>query len=79
MTVDVLTSTIQNCVNDIVFVYNGKQSGVTSTVNNYQPIFQAWYGDEVKEYDDVDVLLKDKFYGGSSLLDLVGNVELMAI
>ena len=78
MTVDSLTSTIQNCINDIIFFYNGKQSGITSTVHQYQPTFQAWHGDKTKEYSNVDDMLQDKFYSGKSLLDLIDSVEFTA-
>lgn len=75
MTVDVLTNTIQSCLNDVVFIYNGKQSGITSSVNNYQSTFQVWYGDQTKNYDKIDDVLNDKFYGGKSLIDLLDMTE----
>lgn len=73
MTVDILRDTIKNCVNDVIFTHNGKQSGITSTVRDFKPTFQAWHGDKTKEYIDVNDVLKDKFYSGNSLLDLLDN------
>ncbi len=75
MTVDILSDTIKNCVNDVIFTYNGKQSGITSTVSNYKPTYQAWHGSKTKEYSNLNDVLKDKFYSGSSLIELVDNTE----
>jgi len=66
---------IVECCNDVVFSYNGKPSGVTSEVYNSVPVFQVWHGSETKDYTDVDMLIKDKFFSGKSLMDLVGFVE----
>ena len=66
-----LTKLVNSCLNDIVFDYNGKQCGITSAVHNYIPTFQAWYGHKTKEYDNVQDVVTDKFYGDKSLLDLL--------
>ena len=33
--------------------------------------YQAWHGDDIKEYDNMDKVMNDKFYSGKSLNDLV--------
>lgn len=66
-----LTNIIENCVNDIVFQYNGKQCGVTSEVHNYVPTFQVWYGENTKEYSHVEDVITDKFYNDKSLAELL--------
>lgn len=66
---------IAECCNDVIFEYNGKPSGVTSTVENYIPTFQVWHGDDVKEYHDVDAVMEDPFYSGKSILDFMDDVE----
>ena len=66
-----LKNIISSCLNDLVFEYNGKQCGVTSEVYDYIPTFQAWCGDSIKEYSNVEDVLNDKFYDGKSLTELV--------
>ena len=68
---DDLKKIVDSCLNDIVFDYNGKQCGITSTVHNYIPTFQVWYGQKTKEYDNVQDVVTDKFYDDKSLLDLL--------
>lgn len=70
-----LRTIIAECCNDVIFTYNGKQSGVTSEVHNSIPTFQVWHGSETKEYDNVDDVMNDKFYGGKSINDLLDDVE----
>lgn len=74
MTIKYLKQVIAECHNDIVFEYNNKQSGITSTVENSIPTFQVWHGNDVKEYSNVDDLIIDKFYSGKSLIDLIDKV-----
>lgn len=70
-----LKNIISECCNDVLFTYNGKASGVTSTVANYVPTFQVWHGDDVKEYGDIDDVMNDKFYSGKSINDLIDKVS----
>ena len=70
-----LKDIILDCCNDVVFDYNGRKSGVTSEVKNHVPAFQAWHGSKVKEYDNVDDVMNDKFYSGKSINDLIEVVE----
>ena len=67
--------TIQECCNDVAFKYNNKLSGVTATVENYVPTYEAWYGDNVKEYNSFDELLFDTFFDGKTLYDVLNSVE----
>ena len=70
---------IVDCCNDIVFFYNGMDSGVTSEVINYTPSFQAWHGDNTKVYGSIDDVMNDKFYSGKSLNDLVENIDINVV
>lgn len=70
-----LRNIILECCNDVLFVYNGLQSGVTSEVRDSIPTFQVWHGSDMKEYSDVDHLLLDKFFSGKSLLELINKIE----
>ena len=75
MTIEKLRKVISEACNDVTFVYNGKRSGVTVTVQNYVATYQVWHGDDTKEYKGIDTLLNDKFYSGKSIVDLVGHVN----
>ncbi len=70
-----LKQIISECCNDITFEYNGKAAGITSTVENYIPTFQVWYGNEIKEYKTVEDVMSDPFYDGKSLNDISSYVE----
>lgn len=65
--------------NDISFSYKGKLSGVTVEVSDYVPTYQVWHGDSTKEYSDVDSVMKDKFYSGKSLEELVDSIDFEVI
>lgn len=67
---------LDNCCEDVYFTYNGKMSGVTATINDSVPLYQAWHGEEVKYYPTVDAVMEDKFYGGKSILDLIGMIDI---
>ena len=71
-----LKKVISDCCNDVIFEFNGKQSGITSEVKDYVPTFQAWHGSETKEYSNIDDVLKDKFYSGKSIIDLIDTVKI---
>ncbi|MBN2954441.1 MAG: hypothetical protein JTJ23_12830 [Fusicatenibacter saccharivorans] len=75
MTRGELENIVADCCNDIIFTYNGKPSGVTSTVYNYIPTYQAWHGETVKEYNSVEDVMNDKFYSGKSINDLFDEVS----
>ena len=75
MKVEDLRRVIVDACNDVIFRYNGKQSGVTTKVQNYLQSYQAWHGDATKDYINVDALLTDKFFSGKSLSDLAGMVD----
>lgn len=70
-----LKKTIAACLDDVLFTYDGKRSGITSEVHDSVPTFQMWHGDKTKEYDDLDSLMSDRFFGGKSINDLLGVVE----
>lgn len=79
MTISRLKAILTDCCNDIIFMYKGVQSGITVTVHDYVPTYQVWFGDKIKEYDEVDSVVNDKFYGGKSLSELVNIVDFNVI
>ena len=63
---------------DVVFVYNGKKSGLCSEVYNSVFSFQAWYGKEIKEYGslNIETVIDDPFFGGKSIGELFDIVDM---
>lgn len=73
---DELKQIIADCCNDIVFSYNNKPSGITSEVVDYIPTFQAWHGEDTREYGSIDDVMNDPFYSGKSLNDLAEKIDI---
>lgn len=62
--------------NDIYFVHNGCEAGVSSTVINSAFIFNAWYGSDTKIFNDFDEMIHAKFFGNDSIVDLVNTTDI---
>lgn len=67
---------ISECCNAVTFTYQGKPCGIEAEVYDSVPIYHTWYGDETSEYANVDDVMKDQFFGGKSLAELIEIVEL---
>ena len=77
MKIEDLKDIIIQCVNDVLFSYNGKSCGITSEVHDYVPTFQMWYGDKTDEFSDINELINDKFFDGKSLSNLFHEIEFL--
>lgn len=75
MTKAELKQIILECCNDVLFTYNGKESGITSEVNVYVPTFHVWHGSDTKDYSNIDDLMSDNFFSNKSIDDLIDDVE----
>lgn len=40
---------------DATFFYNGNKAGICSRVENYIFSFELWYGEKIKEYENLDL------------------------
>lgn len=76
MTASDLKKVIDACLNDVTFIYNGKQCGITSEVTNYQPTFTEWYGNDFYETGDIDELMNNKLFDGYALSEICTDVEI---
>ena len=58
---------------DATFVYNSKKCGIFSKVENYKFSFNLCYGDQTKEYGDLELetVMSDPFFDGQSLNELL--------
>lgn len=63
---------------DATFIYNDKESGLCSEVQNSIFSFQAWYGNEIKEYGTVslETVMADPFFDGKSINDLLDKIDI---
>ena len=76
MSVDEIKNAMINDGNDIYFVHNGRESGVSTTVMNSVFIFHAWFGAVTKDFKGFDEMIHDRFFGGKSIVDLVNTVDI---
>ena len=72
---DDITNLIKENNNDIIFIYNNMESGVSSEVYNSIPIYQVWYGNTVKEYLNSKQLFSDKLFDGKTILEVLDEVD----
>ena len=75
MDAEKLKQIIQDCCNDISFVYNGKPSGIAPEVYDSIPTYTVWYGEDTKIYHDAEDVMTDKFYSGMSLAALADKIQ----
>ena len=62
---------------DANFVYNGKNCGIFSDVENYNFSFNLWYGEQTKEYRNIELetIMSDPFFDGKSINDLLDEIS----
>lgn len=75
MSADELRDEISEQWNDVEFIYNGKQSGISPECHDSVPVYYMWYGDKEKEYSDIDEVMADKFFDGKSLSEIAEIVK----
>ncbi len=77
MTRKKLVSNILDFGREVVFEYNGKECGIFFRIAAESRVwtFCICCDGEIKESDDLDILLADKFFDGKSIEDLLGEVE----
>lgn len=61
---------------DVIFFYNGNKAGICSQVENYIFSFELWYGEQIKEYKNLDLetVMTVPFFNGKSINDLIDTV-----
>lgn len=75
ITYEDLIEVLGSCYSDLEFTYQGKKCGVIPKVEDSVPSYLAWYGNDEKIYKDLNSLLHDSFFGGKSLIDLIGKTN----
>ena len=62
---------------DATFVYNGKNCGIFSEVENYNFSFKLWYGEQTKKYENVELetIVSDPFFDNKSINDLLDEIN----
>lgn len=62
--------------NDLYFIVDDMESGVSSEVLNNVFTFTMWYGTEIKNTNSIDEVLFAPFFGGKSILELTKSIYL---
>ncbi|MCI8992292.1 MAG: hypothetical protein HFG80_06130 [Eubacterium sp.] len=75
MNADELRDEISEQCNDVSFNYNGKSAGIFPKVHDSISIYVVCFGDEEKEYSDIDEVMSDKFFDGKSLAEIAEIVQ----
>lgn len=57
------------------FSYQGKKCGVEPETENGVTTYCMWFGENWKDYTDVDTLMADPFFDGRSLDGILPEVE----
>lgn len=75
MTIEKLKENIVGCANEMSFEYNGKRCGLDQKVRDSVPTYEIWCGETLKTHIDFDELIRDKFFDGKAIVDLLNVVE----
>lgn len=76
MTIDYLRQAVEDDVNDFYFTHHGKSCGVEQEVHDSVSTYTAWCGDDTKQYSSFDDLIRDLFFDGDSIADIVGSLDI---
>ncbi len=73
MKLNELKDLILSLTQDVTFEYDG----IYACINPWnQNKLEVGYGDKVKTYSNIDDLLKDKFYNGKSLEEILDELDI---
>lgn len=75
MTIKELRDCLNVGCNEIIFNYRDQQCGIDVTIENFVPTYQVWYGDIIKEYDNIDELFTDTIFDKKSLIEIWYDVD----
>ena len=70
---EVVKAAIVENGNDIYFTHCGLKCGIAIEGQDGKFKFQSWCGKSTREYDNIDTAMKDEFFSGKSLNELIKN------
>ena len=73
---DDFLAALNDCCNDITFIYNGQNSGIMPEVADFKKTYHMWYGDKDQKYSSVDDLMSYPFFGGQTLRGIFSTVDI---
>lgn len=76
MNIEQLKAKILDDGSGFTFTYNGKPCGMEPDSMNRKTYYSAWYGDKNKDFNNLNDLMSDKFFGGKSMAQLINDIEL---
>lgn len=72
---DEIRDAINTIGSGIWFDYNGRHCGIDTETIDGVDTFTVYYGDDQKEYDDLDDALTDTFFDGKSIEEFIEDVD----
>lgn len=66
---------LDECCNDVSFLFEGKNGGIISEVNDYQKTYHVWYDDKMEKYRSVTDVINSKIINGLRLKDIYKEIE----
>lgn len=79
ITYDHMISSIKSGINDVAFLYDGKQCGIGSIVNDRVPSFTVWCGTKYEDHSEFSDVLKSKIYDGQTIKEIFPKIEQASI
>ena len=72
-----LKQILSDCCNDVTFSLDGVDCGIFPSVTDSKAVYDVWYGNDNKRFDDLNILMDSDFFGGISLnsLGYVSDVQ----
>lgn len=75
MTIAELRHSIIDCANELHFEYHGKKCGLDQEIHDSIPVYEIWCGENLKQHTDFDEMIRDKFFNGESIINLLNLVK----
>lgn len=72
---DEIRHAIETIGSGIWFDYDGRHCGIDTETIDGEDTFAVYYGDDVKEYDNLEDVFTDSFFGGKSIEEFIDDVD----
>ncbi|APU71001.1 hypothetical protein LCR01_00610 [Companilactobacillus crustorum] len=76
MNIEQLKAKILDDGSGFTFTLDSKPCGMEPDSRNKETYYPAWYGDKNKDFNNIDDLMSDEFFGGKSMVQLIDDIEL---
>ena len=77
MTAKDIKDAILEFTDDVIFYYGDESACIVPICKNSIDSFRVGWRDNVKTYNSIDDLMSDRIFGGKSLNEIAGEIELL--